>query len=213
LGGEWEMKLLIVEDDSMMLQALSSGLVANGISNVEVANSASIAMQKFRSFKPDVSLIDIELRQGPTGVDVSHAMRKLNPNVGIVFLTSLADPRLVDSRLPELPEGSIYLRKNSVKNLSEVTEALELAISGDLKSIKLKTADDFLDLTKAQFEIIRLIAQGHSNLEISKIRVTTVKSTENAISRLAKKLGINNSTTASQRVLLARKYTELIGKV
>jgi DNA-binding NarL/FixJ family response regulator len=207
------MKLLIVEDDSMMLQALSSVLVANGISNVEIANSASIAMQKFRSFKPDVSLIDIELRQGPTGVDVSHAMRKLNPNVGIVFLTSLADPRLVDSRLPELPEGSIYLRKNSVKNLSEVTEALELAISGDLKTIKSKTADDFLDLTKAQFEIIRLIAQGHSNLEISKIRVTTVKSTENAISRLAKKLGINNSTTASQRVLLARKYTELIGKV
>jgi len=206
-------KLLIVEDDSMMLQALSSGLAANGISSVELANSASMAMQKFRSFKPDVSLIDIELRQGPTGVDVSHAMRKLDPKVGIVFLTSLADPRLVDSRLPELPAGSIYLRKNSVKNLSEVTEALELAISGDLKSIKSKTADDFLDLTKAQFEIIRLIAQGHSNLEISKIRVTTVKSTENAISRLAKKLGINNSTTASQRVLLARKYTELIGKV
>jgi len=207
------MKLLIVEDDSMMLQALSSGLNANGISNVEVANSASIAMQKFRTFKPDVSLIDIELRQGPTGVDVSHAMRKLDPNVGIVFLTSLADPRLVDSRLPELPEGSIYLRKNSVKNLSEVIEALNLAISGDLKAIKSKTDDDFLDLSKAQFEIIRLIAQGHSNLEISKIRVTTVKSTENAISRLAKKLGITNSTTASQRVLLARKYTELTGKV
>jgi DNA-binding NarL/FixJ family response regulator len=207
------MKLLIVEDDSMMLQALSSGLVANGISNVEVANSASIAMQKFRSFKPDVSLIDIELRQGPTGVDVSHAMRKLNPNVGIVFLTSLADPRLVDSRLPELPEGSIYLRKNSVKNLSEVIEALNLAISGDLKAIKSKTEDEFLDLSKAQFEIIRLIAQGHSNQEISKIRVTTIKSTENAISRLAKKLGITNSTNASQRVLLARKYTELTGKV
>jgi hypothetical protein len=206
-------KLLIVEDDSMMLQALSSGLVANGISNVEVANSASIAMQKFRSFKPDVSLIDIELRQGPTGVDVSHAMRKLNPNVGIVFLTSLADPRLVDSRLPELPEGSIYLRKNSVKDLSEVINAMRIAISGDLKSIKSKTADDFLDLTKAQFEIIRLIAQGHSNQEISKIRVTTIKSTENAISRLAKKLGITNSTNASQRVLLARKYTELTGKV
>jgi DNA-binding NarL/FixJ family response regulator len=207
------MKLLIVEDDSMMLQALSSGLVANGISNVEVANSASIAMQKFRSFKPDVSLIDIELRQGPTGVDVSHAMRKLDPKVGVVFLTSLADPRLVDSRLPELPEGSIYLRKNSVKNLSEVIEALNLAISGDLKAIKSKTEDEFLDLSKAQFEIIRLIAQGHSNQEISKIRVTTIKSTENAISRLAKKLGITNSTNASQRVLLARKYTELTGKV
>jgi len=206
-------KLLIVEDDSMMLQALASGLMANGISNIEIANSASLAMQKFRSFRPNVSLIDIELRQGPTGVDVSHAMRKLDPKIGIVFLTSLADPRLVDSRLPELPEGSIYLRKNSVKNLTEVIEALDLSISGDLRAIKSKTDDDFLDLSKAQFEIIRLIAQGHSNLEISKIRVTTVKSTENAISRLAKKLGITNSTTASQRVLLARKYSELTGKV
>lgn len=207
------MKLLIVEDDSMMLQALSSGLIANGISDVETANTASIAMQKFRSFRPDVSLIDIELRQGPTGVDVSHAMRKLNANVGIVFLTSLADPRLVDSRIPELPEGSVYLRKNSIKNLSEVIEALKFSISGQSKTIKSGIEDDFLDLTKAQFEIIRLIAQGHSNLEISKIRVTTVKSTENAIARLAKKLGITNSTNASQRVLLTRKYIELTGKV
>ena len=207
------MKLLIVEDDSMMLQALSSGLIANGIDEVEVANSASAAMRLFRTFRPNVSLIDIELRQGPTGVDVSHAMRKLDANVGIVFLTSLADPRLVDSRIPELPEGSIYLRKNSVKNLTEVVDALNASISESPKAIKTRDDQEFLDLTKAQFEIIRLISEGHSNLEISKIRVTTVKSTENAISRLAKKLGITNSTTASQRVLLARKYTELIGKV
>lgn len=207
------MKLLIVEDDSMMLQALSSGLIAHGITEVEVADSASVAMRLFRTFRPDVSLIDIELRQGPTGVDVSHAMRKLDANVGIVFLTSLADPRLVDSRIPELPEGSIYLRKNSVKNLAEVVEALKMSISGDSKAIKARDDQEFLDLTKAQFEIIRLISEGHSNLEISKIRVTTVKSTENAIARLAKKLGITNSTNASQRVLLARKYTELIGKV
>jgi DNA-binding NarL/FixJ family response regulator len=206
-------KLLIVEDDSMMLQALSSGLIANGIDEVEVANSASAAMRLFRTFRPNVSLIDIELRQGPTGVDVSHAMRKLDANVGIVFLTSLADPRLVDSRIPELPEGSIYLRKNSVKNLTEVVDALNASISESPKAIKTRDDQEFLDLTKAQFEIIRLISEGHSNLEISKIRVTTVKSTENAISRLAKKLGITNSTTASQRVLLARKYTELIGKV
>jgi len=207
------MKLLIVEDDSMMLQALSSGLIAHGISDVEVADSASVAMRTFRTFRPDVSLIDIELRQGPTGVDVSHAMRKLDANVGIVFLTSLADPRLVDSRIPELPVGSIYLRKNSVKNLIEVVDALKLSIGGQIRAAKAGNEDEFLDLTKAQFEIIRLIAQGHSNLEISKIRVTTVKSTENAISRLAKKLGITNSTTASQRVLLARKYTELTGKI
>jgi hypothetical protein len=207
------LRLLIVEDESIMSQALANSLQNLGISQIETANSASQAMQIFRTFNPEVCLIDIELREGPTGIDVSHAMRRLNPKVGIVFLTSLADPRLVNSRIPELPEGSIYLMKSTVKDLQEVFDSLKLARTADFKAIKARNDQEFLDLTKGQFEIMRLIAQGNSNAEISKIRVTTVKSTENAIARLAKRLGIPNSTGASQRVLIARKYSELTGKI
>jgi DNA-binding NarL/FixJ family response regulator len=207
------LRLLIVEDESIMSQALANSLQNLGISQIETANSASQAMQIFRTFNPEVCLIDIELREGPTGIDVSHAMRRLNPKVGIVFLTSLADPRLVNSRIPELPEGSIYLMKSAVKDLQEVFESLKLARTADFKAIKARNDQEFLDLTKGQFEIMWLIAQGNSNAEISKIRVTTVKSTENAIARLAKRLGIPNSTGASQRVLIARKYSELTGKI
>jgi DNA-binding NarL/FixJ family response regulator len=207
------LRLLIVEDESIMSQALANSLQNLGISQIETANSASQAMQIFRTFNPEVCLIDIELREGPTGIDVSHAMRRLNPKVGIVFLTSLADPRLVNSRIPELPEGSIYMMKSAVKDLQEVFDSLKLARTADFKAIKARNDQEFLDLTKGQFEIMRLIALGNSNAEISKIRVTTVKSTENAIARLAKRLGIPNSTSASQRVLIARKYSELTGKI
>jgi len=207
------LRLLIVEDESIMSQALANSLKNLGITQIETANSASQAMQLFRTFSPEVCLIDIELREGPTGIDVSHAMRRLNPKVGVVFLTSLVDPRLVDSKIPELPEGSIYLKKNAVKDLQEVLDSLMLARTADLRLIKARNDQKFLDLTKGQFEIMRLIAQGNSNIEISKIRVTTVKSTENAISRLAKKLGIPSSTSASQRVLITRKYSELTGKI
>jgi DNA-binding NarL/FixJ family response regulator len=140
-------------------------------------------------------------------------MRRLNPNVGIVFLTSLADPRLVDSKIPEMPEGSMYLMKSAVKDIEEIVENLRSVRDGDAKVLKSKVELHFLDLTNTQFEIMRLIAQGNSNIEISKIRVTTVKSTENAIARLAKKIGIPNSTSASQRVLIARRYAELTGKI
>jgi DNA-binding NarL/FixJ family response regulator len=207
------LRLLIVEDESIMSKALANSLQNLGISQIETANSASQAMQIFRTFNPEVCLIDIELREGPTGIDVSHAMRRLNPKVGIVFLTSLADPRLVNSRIPKLPEGSIYMMKSAVKDLQEVFDSLKLARTADFKAIKARNDQEFLDLTKGQFEIMRLIALGNSNAEISKIRVTTVKSTENAIARLAKRLGIPNSTSASQRVLIARKYSELTGKI
>jgi len=207
------LRLLIVEDESIMSHALATSLKNFGLAAIQTANSASSAMQSFRSFQPNVCLLDIELRVGPTGIDVSHAMRRLNPNVGIVFLTSLADPRLVDSKIPELPEGSLYLMKSAVKDIEEIVHALKLVNDGKMRDSKSKVDQHFLDLTNTQFEIMRLIAQGHSNIEISKIRVTTVKSTENAIARLAKKIGIPNSTSASQRVLIARKYAELTGKI
>jgi DNA-binding NarL/FixJ family response regulator len=207
------LKLLIVEDESIMSHALATSLKNFGVTQIEAANSASTAMQLFRSFQPNVCLLDIELRVGPTGIDVSHAMRRLDPNVGIVFLTSLADPRLVDSKIPELPEGSTYLMKSAVKNIEEIVHSLKSVRAGNVKVSKSKSDQHFLDLTDSQFEIMRLIAQGNSNIEISKIRVTTVKSTENAIARLAKKMGIPNSTSASQRVLIARRYSELTGKI
>lgn len=207
------LKLLIVEDESIMSHALANSLKNLGISHIETANSASSAMQIFRGFTPEVCLIDIELKVGPTGIDVSHAMRRLHPNVGIVFLTSLADPRLVDSRIPELPEGAIYLMKSAVKDLQEIVNAIQTVRNANTKSRKGSPEANFLDLTPGQFEIMRLIAVGNSNIEISKLRVTTVKSTENAIARLAKKLGIPSSTNASQRVLIARKYSELTGKI
>jgi DNA-binding NarL/FixJ family response regulator len=207
------LRLLIVEDESIMSHALATSLKNFGLADIQTANSASSAMQIFRSFQPNVCLLDIELRVGPTGIDVSHAMRRLNPNVGIVFLTSLADPRLVDSKIPELPEGSLYLMKSAVKDIEEIVHALKLVHEGKIRDSKSKVDRHFLDLTNTQFEIMRLIAQGNSNIEISKIRVTTVKSTENAIARLAKKIGIPNSTSASQRVLIARRYAELTGKI
>jgi two-component system nitrate/nitrite response regulator NarL len=207
-------KLLVIDDDLLMTQALASGLANQEFESIQTANNASEAMKKFRIFKPDVCLIDIDLKLGPTGIDIAHAIRKIAPDVGIVFLTSLSDPRLVDSAIPELPKKAAYLRKDQITNLADIAEIIHLVHEGKTHNIKMVSSEpNLLKLTKSQFELIRLIAEGHTNLEISKLRVTSVKSTENGISRLAKKLGITNSSVKSQRVLLTRKYMELIGKI
>ncbi|TRZ85933.1 MAG: hypothetical protein D4R83_05830 [Streptomycetaceae bacterium] len=57
---------------------------------------------------------------------------------------------------------------------------------------------------------MRLIALGLSNAEISKRRFTTVKSTENSISRLAKILRFEHDETTNQRVQIARTYFNLL---
>jgi DNA-binding NarL/FixJ family response regulator len=56
---------------------------------------------------------------------------------------------------------------------------------------------------------MRLISLGKSNSAIAALKFTTVKSTENAISRLAKKLKIPSDDANNQRVLIAREFYKL----
>lgn len=207
-------KLLILDNDSLMAHALSTGLQSKGIDLIEVAVSASEALRKFRDFAPEICLIDIELGEGPTGIDVAHAMRRINPEILIIFLTSLSDPQLITSTNRDLPAGAFYRVKSAIKDL----DALALMIIG-VRNREIQSLPDenlssgHVKLSKSQLEIFRYVAEGHSNIQISNSRVTTVKSTENSISQIAKKFGITHTSMANQRVLLARKYFELIGKI
>jgi chemotaxis response regulator CheB len=49
-------KLLVIDDDLLMTQALASGLANQEFESIQTANNASEAMKKFRTFKPDVDL-------------------------------------------------------------------------------------------------------------------------------------------------------------
>ena len=209
-------KLLIVENDSFAGTFMSKSLDAAGFSIISVADTAPIAMKTLRETSPDCALIDIELGIGPNGIDIARAFRKLKPSIGIVFLTSIVDPRLIDLKGLELPEGSIYLSKSFVSDTSEISESLHesMRLAKDKSSpCIIRYPKSQLQLTNGQFELIRLIADGLSNKEIARKKFVTLKSTENSIARLAKKLDLKDTNTNSQRVLIAKRYFEMIGKV
>ena len=207
--------LLILENDGLTASFLKVQLLKEDFSSIEIAESASTAMQLFRERKPSVCLIDIEIGAGPNGIDVARAMRRLNSLVGIVFLTSVQDPRLIDLKGLDLPTGSYYMAKNSISDTEEITRTLHdsIAMAKTDSACEVRTSVPTLNLSSGQYELIRFIAEGLSNKEIAARKVVTVKSAENSIARLAKKLNIQDLTANSQRVLLAKKYFELIGKV
>lgn len=208
-------KLLIIENDSFAGNFLARNLESQGFSVVEVAPSASYAMKLFRENKPNCVLIDIELGNGPNGIDLARAFRKINPTVGVVFLTSIVNPKLIDLKGLELPDSSIYLAKSNLNIVTDIAESVHYSIELG-KSKKpgciIKQSDEELKLTAGQYELIRLVADGLSNKEIARIKFVTVKSAENAIARLAKKLEIADLNTISQRVMITKKYYQLLGK-
>ena len=64
-------------------------------------------------------------------------------------------------------------------------------------------------LSTAEIELLKYISVGLSNREIARLKGVKVKSCENAISRVAKKLDIRQSPTTNQRVLLVNLFATL----
>lgn len=207
--------LLIVENDTFAASFTKSSLEQLNYSSVHIAEDASTAMYLFRQIRPQACLLDIELGSGPNGIDLARAMRKIDSKVGITFLTSIQDLRLMNLKGLQLPLGSKYLAKKSVSGTEQISqiiaESIEMATLGTQVDLTEVTSD--LKLSDGQFELVRMIAEGLSNREIASQKVMTVKSTENAIARLAKRLKITDTSSSSQRVLIAKRYFEMIGKL
>ena len=205
-----QLKLIVVEDDDFTLFTLSATLKASGFDVVAEAKNAGEAVSKSLEKRPDVALLDLDLGIGPTGVDLSIALRKKLPNIGIVFLTSYKDPRLLRSSLPELPAGSIFLVKQDITDPSlleiKVREAALYKIGNKDKSPVIES-----EFTDSQIETLKLLAEGLSNGEIAKRRFVTEKAIEVTIARLAKKFDIPYDAASNQRVVLAKKVFELMG--
>jgi DNA-binding NarL/FixJ family response regulator len=144
-------------------------------------------------------------------------LREAIPNIGIIFLTTYDDPRLLRSNLPPIPEGSEYLVKRNVSNIQFVTNAIDAAIaSGEMiskgeKAISSAVPPEFKQFTDIQIETLRLVSEGLTNAEIAEERFISEKSVEQTISRIAKILNLSSDAPKNQRVHLARIFFRLTG--
>lgn len=210
-----QLKLLIVEDDKILLTMMSGALTSEGF-NVLAASDAQSAMQYFDKARPDVVILDIDLGAGPSGIDLANKMRQISGRIAIVFCTSFKDMRFIQGDYLKYPLHTVVLKKADVVNIEKfsnaINEAVELIRESDESRPDQLHEKYYKDLTALEIELLTLIAGGHSNKQVAAEKGISLKSCENAIARLAKKLEIPAAEQSNQRVLLTRKYLELSGK-
>ena len=210
-----QLKLLIVEDDKILLTMMSGALTSEGF-NVLAASDAQSAMQYFDKARPDVVILDIDLGAGPSGIDLANKMRQISGRIAIVFCTSFKDMRFIQGDYLKYPLHTVVLKKADVVNMEKfsnaINEAVELIRESDESGPDQLHEKYYKDLTALEIELLTLIAGGHSNKQVAAEKGISLKSCENAIARLAKKLEIPAAEQSNQRVLLTRKYMELSGK-
>lgn len=207
----------MVEDDSFTRATLGDALVLAGFEVKARVATAAAALSAQDEFAPQVAVLDLDLGIGPTGIDVAIALRRKNPQIGIIFLTTYKDPRLMESNLPSLPEGAIYLNKLEITSTSTIFNQISAALLKPLmrRSIpwgrdnKLSPLSTFSIL---QIEIMKEIAKGTSTSEMAKVRGVSEQAIDKSISQICKKLGILKTTDSNHRVAIVRAYFENKGQ-
>jgi DNA-binding NtrC family response regulator len=81
-------KLLIVDDDSDIVQVLKMGLVRNGFS-VEAFTNPQEALQSFKSHAESYCLVLSDIRMPSlSGIQLSKKVKEVNPNVKVILMTA-----------------------------------------------------------------------------------------------------------------------------
>lgn len=201
-------RVLLVDDDDFTRMTLRAVLASLDYDVIGDAANVVSAMDLARAERPDLAVIDLDLGEGPTGIDLAHGLRTLVPSIGLVVLSSYADPRLIGRRTRPLPDGTQYLSKQSVGDARVLDEALRKSLDRDGTGAPAEGTA----LTDAQIEMMRLIATGYSNAEIAKRMWITEDGVNRAVTRLVKQLGLQVTKERNTRVLISRAYADLAGR-
>lgn len=204
-------RVLVVEDEEFTRSLIVNALQGEGIDVVASTSSASYALKVAPRMDIDAALLDLNIGTGPTGLDLALGLRRLKPDIGIVFLTSYKDPRLLGGQQTMVPYGTVYMEKTGLSDLTKIRRNIEKAIvNGQVgqnkNNVDLKTLPRLSNLSNSQVEIIRLVADGLSNSEIAKQRSVTEKSVEQTLSRIMKKLNMPMDERKNRRVEIAKYF-------
>ena len=203
--------VLVVENEDFLRSLIAQSLEANGFA-VASASSALEAKKMLSKVDPDAAVLDIELGDKPTGLDFAAQLAITSPEVGIVFLTDLPDPRFARDH-HEVKENQAYLNKKLLQSPDVLRDAINAVLFEEsIDNFRHDQSENrpLAQLTRVQMEILKLIAEGKSNQQIADIRNRSLGATESAITRTLESLGIKRDAEVNVRVEAVRSYFQAV---
>lgn len=190
------MKILMVDDDLLVLNALSTILEKSGYEIVLATTDSKKAIETYKENKIDVVILDIRMKE-VNGVDVAIEILEYDKNAKIMLLTTFNDR---DDIIRALNKGVLgVILKDNVASLIPAIESVSLGNKIldnelNLKNLFNTTKKDFNLLTQKEIEILEQIAKGLSNKEISEKLFLSEGTVRNYISGILEKLELRDRT-------------------
>ncbi|MCC6244809.1 MAG: response regulator transcription factor [Gemmatimonadaceae bacterium] len=190
-------RILLVDDHGIMREGLAAVLSRDeGLDVVGQAGTGESAMQQFRELAPDVCIVD--LRMTPMdGVEITEAMRQLNPAARVILLTTYDTDEEVFRGL-RAGAASYLLKDVDSARLIDTIRAVHAGRKAISPEIAAKLAEHVASdaLTARQQEVLNCLAQGMSNIEIGRTLFISEGTVKAHVKAILQKLDARDRTQA-----------------
>jgi DNA-binding NarL/FixJ family response regulator len=204
---------MIADDHKLFREGIKALLaVTDDIEIIGEAEDGNAALQKSQELQPDVILMDINM-PGLNGIQATGQILAKQPQARIVMLTMLEDDASVFHAMRMGARGYLLKGADPQEVLSVIRAVAEgQALFGPAIAARLMsyfkelgtkpasgTGTPFPELTERELEVLRLIAQGLNNQEITRKLVVSPKTVRNHITNIFSKLQVADRAQAIVR--------------
>lgn len=211
-----KLNILIVEDHELTRFGLKTTF--EGVDYVQElfeAESAERALEIFNSNPVDVIIMDLGL-PGMNGIEATHKIRASKKDVKVIMLTSHNDEKEVISSLKAGANAYCSKEINPQRLISVVQSVADGAAWFDpsIAHIVLKASSQAhvqednsgenakkYDLTTRESQILKLMTEGYSNMEIAQILVISINTTKAHVANILQKLEVDDRLQAALKAL------------
>jgi DNA-binding NarL/FixJ family response regulator len=191
-------RILTVDDHPLLRKGIAALVNAEAdLKLVAEAANGKEAIEAFRFYQPDITLMDLQMPGTGGGLEAIDAIRREFPEARIIVLTTYSSDMLV---LRALKAGvrAYILKSHTYKELLEAIRAVHGGQKLVSPEIAMELANHATDepLSEREIEVLRLVAAGNSNKQIADRLLIGEGTVKNHVSNILSKLGAHDRAHA-----------------
>lgn len=198
------LRVAIADDHRLMLDGIKRALeTAPDIKVVGEAMSGEDMLALVPRVRPDVVILDLRMPKGD-GLTTLAQLKKDHPDVKVIILSMFEDSEHIDQALGQGAAGYVVKSINPLDLASTIRQVVEGnvfhprghgAVGGKAEPVPHRNPGG---LTERELSILKLVAEGLSNLDIASKLYVTEQTVKFHLSNIYRKLGVGNRTEATR---------------
>ncbi|GAB2618894.1 DNA-binding response regulator [Paractinoplanes abujensis] len=211
------MRIVLAEDSTLLREGLVRLLADEGHEVVAAVVDAELLVAAVETYRPDAVVTDVRMPPGNSddGLRAAIEIRRRWPGIAVLVLSQYVEKRYATQLLSDRSDGVGYLLKDRVAQVEDFLDALDRVAAGStaldpevVQQLMSRTshADPLSRLTPREHDVLRHMAQGHTNAAIAERLHVSQSAVEKHVNAIFDKLGLADTAGYSRRVLAILRY-------